>query len=81
MKWVLLVHLIAPGENVDYEPLPFETRAECAAAGEAFAEKYPAFEWLDRSGDPARTEPPVVRSSVECISVEEYKRRKYGDDD
>ncbi len=66
---------------MENEPLPFETKAECIATGQAFAEKYPAFEWLDRSGESTRIEPPVFRSSVECVSVEEYKRRKYGDND
>ena len=81
VKWVLLVHLISPGEHVEYEPLPFETKAECIAAGRAFAEKYPAFEWLDRSGEPARTEYAVFRSFVECVSAKEYRRCKYRDDD
>lgn len=81
MKWILFIHLVAPGDYVDYEPLPFETRAECVAAAVAYVEKYPAFEWRSRSGKEWRVEPPVVRSYVECISVEEYKRRKNGDDD
>ena len=80
MRWVLLIHLVAPQENVNYEPVPFETRAECVAAGEAHVEKYPAFEWLDRSGERAQIEPLVVRSTVECVSAKEYKRRKYGDE-
>ena len=81
MKWVLLIHLVAPGDYVEYEPLPFETRDAYVAAAAAYVEKYPAFEWRDRSGKGLRVELPVVRSYVECISVEEYKRRKYRDDD
>ena len=79
MKWVLLIHLVAPQEYVDYEPVPFETRAECLGAAEAFVDRHPAFEHRYRSG--AIVELPVVRSYVECISAQEYKRRKYGDDD
>lgn len=81
MKWVLLIHLVSPSDQVeykDYAPLPFETKAECVAAAEAFVDKNPAFEHRYRSG--TEVELPVVRSYVECVSAEEYKRRKYGDD-
>lgn len=81
MKWVLLIFLVAPEEYVDFEPRPFETRAECMAAAQAFVEIYPAFEWRDRSAKGLRVELPVVRSYVECVSAQEYKRRKYRDDD
>lgn len=50
------------------------------AAAQAFVKIYPAFEWRDRSAKGLRVELPVVRSYVECVSAQEYKRRKYRGD-
>ena len=80
MKWVLLMFLVAPEEYVVFEPRPLETRAECMASAQAFVKIYPAFEWRDRSAKGLRVELPVVRSYVECVSAQEYKRRKYRGD-
>lgn len=77
MDWFLLVVQMTQQGPEDQEPVRFATRTECMAAAQAFVERYPAFELIDRSGDGA-FEAPVVRSSVECVSAEQLGARKEG---
>ncbi len=66
MEWLLMIVLVSPTEDIESEPVRFQTRAECVAAAEEFVGRYPAFEWRDRS-DEWTVENPVVRSYVKCV--------------
>ena len=69
MKWLLFI-FFAYG---DLEPtsIPFETRAECEAAGEAFVEANPNFEWVDSSRERELFIQLVMRPTAECLPVED----------
>ncbi len=67
MEWLLIIVLVSATQDIEHEPLRFETRSECMAAATAFVDRYPAFELRDRADD-RRVENPVVRSYVECIA-------------
>ena len=64
MKWLLLISF-AYGD-LDPVRIPFETQVECEAAGEAFVELNPIFEWLDRPRKPLEPLYLVERPSVGC---------------
>lgn len=74
MKCLLLIHLVAPEDFVDFEPIWFDSRNECTAAAHAFVERHPAFEYVARDGNAVT--PPVVRSTVECLSARDYAERQ-----
>ncbi len=68
MEWLLIIILASPTDDVELKPIRFLTRAECVAAAQEFVERYPAFEWRDRSEE-WTVENPVVRSYVQCLPV------------
>ena len=70
MKWVLVIVVIATSEDVTYRSVAFDSKADCAAAGEAFVARFPGFAWHDPEDETA-IEPPVVRSHLRCLPAEE----------
>ena len=70
MKWILIIVVVNLAEDVSYRSVPFETEADCAAAGQAFVARFPGFEWHNPSDETA-VEAPVVRSHLRCIEAED----------
>lgn len=62
MKWLLIIILVSPVEDADYDTtLSFAAESECLAAARAFVERHPDFELREKAGN------LLLRSYVECI--------------
>ncbi|MGH6953302.1 MAG: hypothetical protein ACREGL_03915 [Alphaproteobacteria bacterium] len=66
MKWYLLIVLLGSEMNSEIDPVEFPSEAECVAAGNAFIERFPMFDWLVPP-DESSVIRPVLRSHVECV--------------
>ena len=66
MKWMLVIVVIISADDVSHSAILFESKAACAAAGEAFVDRFPGFEWADPRDETA-IETPVVRQQVRCV--------------
>lgn len=69
MKWVLTPVLLTPTGALDAERQTFDSKAECVAAGEAYADLYPSFTWLGARDGEGRIENAVYGSTFECVSI------------
>lgn len=66
MEWLLIMFLVSPMGNIEFDPLPFASEAECRAEAAALIEVKPVFEWWEPpAGEAAQL--PADRSYVTCI--------------
>ena len=74
MIWLLIaIYLTATGDE-RRRVGEYQSRAECAAAAEAFVDANPAFDFeQDSNGATIR---PVVRSYVECVPKDEEENEE-----
>jgi len=66
MKWLMVIFLVSPADDIASKPQSFESREACVAVAQAFVESNPAFELRVRGADSLEVEHPVIRSYVEC---------------
>jgi len=69
MKWLLIVVLLTPEKEIRFEPVAYESEAECMEVAQRLVWAYPVFEWRNH-GDKTAVINPVVRSYVTCVPEE-----------